>query len=68
VRRISPDEIRGRLEAGAPVALVDARHGGNFDESPVQAAGALRYDIERPSPQALQVQVAPSGEVIAYCD
>ena len=68
VRRLSPDEIRGRLEAGAPVALVDARHGGNFDGSPVQAAGALRYDIERPAPQALQVQVAPSGEVIAYCD
>ncbi|MBI2561137.1 MAG: trypsin-like peptidase domain-containing protein [candidate division NC10 bacterium] len=68
VQRISPDEIRNRLEAGAPVAVVDARHGGNFDESPVQVAGALRYDIERPSSQALQVQVAPSGEVVAYCD
>lgn len=68
VQRISPDEIRNRLDAGAPVALVDARHGGNFDESPMQVAGALRYDIERPSPQALQVQVAPSGEVVAYCD
>ena len=68
VQRISPDEIRNRLEAGAPLAVVDARHGVKFDESPVQVAGALRYDIERPSPQALQVQVAPSGEVVAYCD
>lgn len=68
VQRIAPEEIRTRLEAGSPVAVVDARHGVNFEESPVQVAGALRYDIERPSPQALQVQVAPSGEVIAYCD
>lgn len=68
VQRISPDEIRNRLEAGAPVAIVDARHGVKFEESPVQVAGALRYDIDRPSPQALQVQVSPSGEVVAYCD
>jgi hypothetical protein len=50
------------------VALVDARHGGNFDESPVEVAGAVRYDVEKPSPQTLQVRVAPTGEVIAYCD
>jgi hypothetical protein len=68
VGRISPEEIRTRLETGSAVALVDARHGGKFDESPVQVAGALRFDIERPSVQALQVQVAPSGEVVAYCD
>ncbi len=68
VRRVTPEEIRGRLEAGAPVAILDARHGGNFDDSPVQVAGAMRYDVDRPSPQPLQVQVAPNGEVVAYCD
>lgn len=68
VQRIAPDEVRNRLEAGSPVALVDARHGGNFDESPVEVAGAVRYDVEKPSPHTLQVRVAPTGEVIAYCD
>ncbi len=68
VRRITPEEIRGRLEAGTPVAILDARHGGNFDDSPVQVAGAMRYDVERPGSPSLQVQVAPNGEVIAYCD
>jgi S1-C subfamily serine protease len=68
VQRMAPEDIRRRLEVGSPVAMVDARHGGNFDGSPVQVAGALRYDIERPNVQALQVRVAPGGEVIAYCD
>jgi len=68
VRRVTPEEIRSRLETGAPVAILDARHGGNFDDSPVQVAGAQRYDVEKPSAQSLQVQVTPGGEVIAYCD
>ncbi|HSB71966.1 MAG TPA: trypsin-like peptidase domain-containing protein [Candidatus Methylomirabilis sp.] len=68
VARIAPEEIRRKLEGGSAVTLVDARHGEGFETSPVQAAGALRYDVDRPSLQALQVQVAPGGEVVAYCD
>ena len=68
VRRVTPEDIRSRLETGAPVAILDARHGGNFDDSPVQITGAQRYDVEQPSAQSLQVQIAPGGEVIAYCD
>jgi S1-C subfamily serine protease len=68
VQRISPNEVRSRLDAGSRVTLVDARNGVNFEESPIQAAGALRYDSERSSPQPLQVQVGPGGEVIVYCD
>ena len=68
VRRTSPQELRGRLDAGSAVTLLDARRSATFDESPVQAAGALRYDIDRPSLQTLQVQVERNGEVVAYCD
>jgi hypothetical protein len=53
---------------GAGVAVLDARHGKSFDDSPFQAAGALRYDIDHPDVQALRVQVNPDGEVVAYCD
>ena len=67
VRRMSPEEIRRRLEAGT-VAVVDARHGTNFTTSPVQVAGALRYDVDDPDVRALRVQVNPDGEVVAYCD
>ncbi|RPI10859.1 MAG: hypothetical protein EHM71_02490 [Zetaproteobacteria bacterium] len=67
VRRMGPDEIRRRLEAGT-VAVLDVRHGANFDDSPVQVAGAVRYDIDHPDVRALRVQVNPDGEVVAYCD
>jgi S1-C subfamily serine protease len=68
IQRVGAEEIRRRLEAGSGVALVDARHGAAFDDTPVQAAGAVRYDIDHPDLQALRVQVKPDGEVIAYCD
>jgi hypothetical protein len=68
IHRIAPDEIRRRLEAGSNVTLLDARHGTNFEGSPVQAAGAVRYDVERPNGSALQVRMAPDGEVLVYCD
>ncbi|HSB73700.1 MAG TPA: trypsin-like peptidase domain-containing protein [Candidatus Methylomirabilis sp.] len=68
VPRLAPGEVQRRLDAGSAVALLDARQRASFEESPLQAAGAIRYDIERPSLHALQLQVSPSGEVIAYCD
>jgi serine protease Do len=69
VQRISPSEVRSRLDAGSALTLVDARQGvAASDGSAVQAVGAVRYDGERAGPQALRVQVAPSGEVIVYCD
>jgi S1-C subfamily serine protease len=68
VQRVGPEEIRRRLELGSAVTVVDARHGGNFEGSPVQVAGAVRYDVERPNPTALQVRVGQDGEVVAYCD
>jgi len=68
IRRVQPEELRRRLETGAGVALLDARHGTHFDDASVQAAGALRYDVDDPDVQALRVQVNPDGEVVAYCD
>jgi len=68
VRRISPDEVRKRLDGASPVALVDARRGEKYAESPVQAAGAVRYDVDQPDTHTLAVRVSPSGQVVVYCD
>jgi hypothetical protein len=68
VERISPEEVRRRLETGTVLTLVDARRGMKFDASPGQVAGALRYDVERSTPQPHQMQVTPNGEVVVYCD
>jgi hypothetical protein len=67
VQRIGADEIRRRLETGTGIALVDARHGAAFDTSPVQAAGAMHFDIDHPDVEALRIHVKPDGEVVAYC-
>jgi S1-C subfamily serine protease len=67
VQRIGADEIRRRLETGTGAALVDARHGAAFDMSPVQAADAMRFDIDHPDVETLRVHVKPDGEVVAYC-
>jgi S1-C subfamily serine protease len=68
VQRVGPEELRRRLEMGAEVAVLDARHGAHFEGSPIQAVGAVRYDIYHPDVQALRVHVNPDGEVVAYCD
>jgi hypothetical protein len=68
IRRVGAEEIRRHLETGSGVALLDARHGEQFDGSPVQADGAIRYDVDHPDVPALRVQVNPDGEVVAYCD
>jgi hypothetical protein len=68
VQRLSPEEVRRRLEVGSRVAMVDARHGVNFDDSPVQLPGSVRYDIERPKTPSFQLELGKNGEVIAYCD
>ena len=67
VARIDPSDVRSRLERGSSLTLVDARKAEDLAASPVQAAGALRYDATRPDSEAFKVRVAPDGEVIAYC-
>jgi rhodanese-related sulfurtransferase len=67
IRRVSSDEVRRLMDAQGPVALVDARHGADFDDSPVQIAGSARYDIDHPEP-AFRLELGDGGEVVAYCD
>lgn len=68
IRRMGAEEIRRRIEAGSGITLIDARHGAAFDDAPVQAAGAVRYDVDHPDLPAFRVHVNPNGEVVAYCD
>jgi hypothetical protein len=67
VRRVSPDEVRRLVDTQCPVALVDARHGSAFDDSPARIVGSARYDIDRAEP-TFRLEMGDGGEVIAYCD
>jgi serine protease Do len=68
VRRVTPEDVRRKLETGTPLTVVDARRGGSFDGSPVHIAGAVRYDADTPSLPTFRLKVQPEGEVVAYCD
>jgi len=68
VPRVSPQMVRERQRAGLPVTVVDARPRPSFESSPVEVAGAVRIDPDRPPGRALQVEVSAPGEVIVYCD
>ena len=43
--RITPEELRGKLEAGEPIAIVDLRHRLEFEADPRTLPGALRFDM-----------------------
>lgn len=68
VRRVTPEDVRRKLETGTPLTVVDARRGGSFAGSPVHIAGAVRYDADTPSLPTFRLKVQPEGEVVAYCD
>ena len=67
VRPIAPNHLRSQLEAGT-ATLVDARRQPSFEKSSVHAVGALRYDIEAPNTQQLQLHVGRDDELVVYCD
>lgn len=65
VARISPEELKEKIESGKEVVIVDLRHSLDFEADPVLIPGAIRWDaeaIER-MPQDLQ----RDREVILYC-
>ena len=41
--RINADEVNMRLEAGEPIAVLDARNREPWESSPVKVRGAIRW-------------------------
>ena len=50
VPRISKEELKARLESGAPPVLIDARLKYPFEHSTVKLPGSVRYGHGAPSP------------------
>ena len=65
VVRVSPSEVRRRLERGEPLTFVDARNPKAWGDSDVKLPGAIRVpadDVES------RVREIPRGRpVVAYC-
>ncbi len=65
VSRITPEELRLRLERGDPVAIVDLRHPLDFLVAPYRIFGAIRIPLEE---LELRHQEIPRDrDVVFYC-
>jgi rhodanese-like protein len=63
--RISPEELRRKLEAGEPIAIVDLRHRLDFEADPRTLPGALRF--EAPDLAQRHEEIPRDRDVVLYC-
>ena len=64
VARITPEELKGKLDAGEHIVIVDVRHALDFEADPFKIPGALRI----PSEQVESYPDVPADrEVVVYC-
>lgn len=46
IARITPEELKAKLDAGEPVVVIDLRHSVDFEAAPHTVPGALRMAVE----------------------
>jgi membrane protein DedA with SNARE-associated domain len=65
IARITPEELKQRLDAGEPVVVVDLRHSNEFEAENVKVPGALHL-----LPEELEQrheEIPRDREVVLYC-
>jgi membrane protein DedA with SNARE-associated domain len=65
VARISPQELKKKLEAGEALAIVDLRHPIEFESEPQTLPGAIRMAAEEL--ESRSSEIPRDREVILYC-
>jgi membrane protein DedA with SNARE-associated domain/rhodanese-related sulfurtransferase len=65
--RISPEELRDKLNAGENILIVDLQGRPNHQRQLVAIPGAVRMN-PRKLEEYRDVEISPSQEVILYCD
>ena len=63
--RISPEDLRRRLDAGEPIAIVDLRHSLDFEADPRTLPGALRFDTS--DLERRHGEIPRDRDVVLYC-
>ena len=65
IARITPEELKGKLDAGEDVVVVDLRHSLDFEAAPFRIPGARRLDAARVEQEH---EVIPRDrEIVLYC-
>jgi NhaP-type Na+/H+ or K+/H+ antiporter len=65
--RIQISELESLRAAGEPLALIDVRSQAAWDESSIQAAGALRLPADRVVDGARRLGLPPDRRIVLYC-
>jgi membrane protein DedA with SNARE-associated domain len=65
IARITPDELRARLEAGEGLLVVDLRHSLDVEAEPVRIPGALNMTTEELSVR--HHEIPRDREIVLYC-
>jgi rhodanese-related sulfurtransferase len=66
LRRITPEELQGKLNAGENILIVDLQGRRHSAAHPPAIPGAVRID-PRHIEQYRDVQISPDREVVLYC-
>jgi len=61
VQRITKEDLKQRLDSGAPPILVDARLKYPYEHSTVRLPGAIRYASDGPAPR-----LAADRDIVVY--
>ncbi len=64
IARITPEELKRKLEAGENVVIIDVRHALDFEEDPNIIPGALRIPFEQIESQP---EISSDREIVVYC-
>ncbi|MGE5173008.1 MAG: VTT domain-containing protein [Betaproteobacteria bacterium] len=64
VARITPEELKRKLDAGEDVMVIDVRHSLDFEADPAIIPGALRVPFEQIEGQP---NVPTDREIVVYC-
>jgi membrane protein DedA with SNARE-associated domain len=64
VARITPEELKQKLDAGEDILIIDVRHSLDFEADPNVIPGALRIPFEQ---MESQPDVPTDREIVVYC-
>jgi hypothetical protein len=65
IARITPDELKAKLDAGEKLVLVDLRHSLDFEAEPATIPGALHLSTEEM--EARHHEIPRDREIVLYC-
>jgi len=64
VARITPDELKRKLDAGENITIIDVRHALDLESDPYVIPGALRMSLDQAESHPV---LSSSREIIVYC-